>query len=1079
MESIILPLRAASARMLLVSLAILCMAGLATAQSTNSGDIRGTVTDASGAVIPGVKVTVLEVDTGVSNEYVTNGAGLYDTVSILPGRYRITFAKEGFNTFVRDGILLEVGAPLTVDAQLTLGSVQQQVEVTGEAPLLKTETAEQATTFQASVMNELPNVTRSWANMTKMMPGVTGSGTTITANGTMPYYSSFLADGASTTLPHSANVDLSIFEAVSEVQINTSTFSALYGTGAVAFNQISKSGTNQWHGSAYEFLQNNDFNARNFFSPTVPISKFNNFGGSVGGPIIRDKIFFFFDVEKIINNSSYYKYYTYPTSDMLAGNFSNPIFPTIYNPASLSNGVRTPFPGNMIPANQLDPLALAVQKYFPTPNLPGYVNNLLAGINSSSPWLKFFGRLDYNISDKNRLTLSVTEQDNPAPTLSPLCPVDCYIGDVNPYQAQITDVWTITPNIVNEFRIGYTREGDAFVPDTLGLNYPQKLGWTYSKANMFPGVTIGGPVGSTNIGQPGNNVTAIYAENGIDPSDTVTLIRGKHILHFGGEVLTFQDNDTPWGNINSGNFDFSGVFTASAPFSKGGLGYADFLLGQVDSWNATNSPINAMREVQPQLFVQDDYKITPHLTLNLGLRYQIQGGWYERHNQLGDFDPTITNPVTNTSGAMWFAPNDGRNSVEAQVNNIFLPRVGFAWSPANHNNWVVRGGFGIYSYGWSEDTYVAGAEGFGANSTGSLAETTQTEPVFLFSSTNPPLNYVGASKAPGAYNGIGVNFYPYHTPVARNYQWSLSIQRQLPFNMLAEAAYTGNHTNGLAFPVDINQVPENLLGVGTPQNERPYPQFLSISGSYYNALSNYNSLQLSLTKRFSYGLNFEVNYTWSKMLNEQDSSGWSGNGGTQVYQNAYLPGVNYGYSNLDRAQMFKGNLVYQLPIGKGRALLNRGGVVDALLGGWQASTIFIFESGSPYTATMGTVNLTGALSGNWYPNLVGNPSLSNPTIGNYFNLAAFAQPAAFTYGNSGRNTLFGPDLTDVDFSMGKNFGVPRLESGKLQIRFDATNIFNHPSFSNPNAYIGTPGAGIITSTSNGSRTLQLGARFSF
>jgi hypothetical protein len=1061
----------------MASMALLCMAGLAIGQSTNSGDLRGSVTDSTGDAVPGAKVTILNVDTGVAKDYFTNGAGIYDTVSILPGTYRITFAKEGFNTLVRTGISLEVGAPLTVDAQLTVGEVRQQIEVTAEGTLLKTETAEQSTTFQATTMNELPNVTRSWANMTQVLPGTVGSGTGIAVNGTMPYYASFLADGASTTLPHSANVDQSIFESVAEVQINTSTFSAQYGTGAVVFNQISKSGTNQWHGSAYEFFQNNDLNARNFFSPSVPIEKFNNFGGSIGGPIRKDKLFFFFNVEQITNNTTSYRYYTYPTSDMLAGNFSNPIFPTIYEPSSLSNGARTPFPGNIIPTNLMDPLALAVQKYFPSPNQPGYVNNLLTPIISTSPWLKFFGRLDYNISSTNRLILSVTEQNNPAPTLSPLCPVDCYSGDVNPYQAQLTEVWTITPNLVNEFRVGYTREEDHFSPYTLGLNYPQKLGWTYSEANMFPGVTIAGPVGGTNIGTPGNNVTAIYAENGIDPSDTATLIRGRHILHFGGEVLTFQDNDTPWGNINSGNFDFSGVFTASAPFGKGGLGYADFLLGQVDNWNATNSPINAMRQAQPQLFVQDDFKVTPHLTVNAGLRYQIEGGWTERHNQLGDFDPTLINPVTNTLGAMWFAPNDGRNSLESPVENIILPRVGFAWSPKN--NWVFRGGFGLYSYGWSEDTYVAGAEGFGANSTGSLAETTQTQPVFQFSSSNPPLNYVGASKSPGAYNGLSVNFYPYHTPAARNYQWSISIQRQLPFGMLAEAAYTGNHTNGLPFPVDINQVPASLLGLANPQNERPYPQFLTISGSYYNAISNYDSMQLSLRKRFSNGLNFDFNYTWSKMLDEQDSSGWSGNGGTQVYQSAYLPGINYGYSNFQRTQAVKGDFVYQLPVGKGKHFLNTGGFGDALLGGWQASAILTVQSGGPYTPTMGTADLSGALSGNWYPNVVGNPNLPNPTIGDYFNLAAFAQPSAFTFGNAGRNILFGPDLTDVNFSMGKTFALHVLERMRLQVRFDATNILNHTSFNNPNASIGTPGAGIITSTSVASRVLQIGARLSF
>lgn len=1060
--------------------AILCLAGLGLAQNTNSGDIRGTVTDPTGALVPDATVTVLNVDTGVMREYHTNAAGLYDTVSIIPGRYRVTFYKEGFSRVVRDGVTLEVGAPFTVDARLTVGSAQQQVEVSAESLLLKTETAEQASDFHSDTMAELPNVTRSWTNMTKMLPGVTGSGAALTVNGSMPNYANFMADGASVTLPHSANLDVANFEALEEVQIVTSTFSAQYGTGAVVYNQISKSGTNQWHGSGYEFVQNTALNARNFFSPSVPIIKFNNFGGSVAGPIRKDKAFFYANLEKIVKDSLSYTYYTFPTTDMLAGNFSNPIFGTIYDPASMTNGSRTAFPGNVIPASRMDPLAAAVQKYFPALNLPGYANNLLAPLTSTSPSMKYFGRGDYNFSEANRLTESFTRTNSRGHTPSPECPIDCSAGPTVTYQAQISDVWTISPTTVNEFRIGYVREDLRHTPDTLGLGFPQKLGWTYAEADMFPAVTIGGPVGATNMGTPTNNLNVQYAQNGIDPSDSVTLIRGKHILHFGGEYLFFRDNSTYWGNLQSGNFNFTGVYTSKAPFTAGGLGYADFLLGQVASWGATNSPMDGDIQKQPQLFVQDDFKVAPHLTVNLGLRYQIMGGWYERYNQMGTFDPTIINPATNTLGAMWFAPNNGRRSLEATVYNIVLPRVGFAWSPKS--NWVVRGGFGIYGYGWSEDTYAGNAEAVGSSHTGSLSESTQVQPLFFFSSTKPPLNYVGASKAPDSLNGHSAAFFSYHTPVPRNYQWSLSIQREVPGGMLAETAYTGNHTNGLANPVDINQVPYNKLGVGVAQNNRPYPQFLSIGGAagYDNAISNYDSLQLSLKKkRFSQGLSFEVNYTWSKMLSEQDSGGASGAGGSQIYQSSYFPGNNYAFSNLHRSQMFKGDLVYQLPIGKGKKLLSGGGPLDWVLGGWQASTIFIVEAGSRYTPVMGTTNLSGALSGSWFANLVGDPSLANPTVQKWFNLAAFAQPAPFTFGNAGRNILVGPLMSGIDFTMAKSFVIPRFERGRLQIRMDATNVINHPSFSNPSSSIGTPSAGVITGTSVGGRTVQLGARLSF
>jgi hypothetical protein len=360
-------------------------------------------------------------------------------------------------------------------------------------------------------------------------------------------------------------------------------------------NQVSKSGTNQFHGSAYEYVQNDFFNARNFFANTVPHLRYNNFGGTVGGPIIKNKAFFFFNVDKLINNTSSFFSNTYSTADQRAGNFSNSaLYPTIYDPASplttnaQGQSTRAPFAGNLIPANRLDPVALKIQQLYPLPNVPGYTNNWVGFLSTPSPFLRYFGRADYNLTDANRLTMSVTERDNPAVYPDPAAPLSAYTGDVDSYNAQISDVWTISANTVNEFRYGFTRQGNYFASRTLGLNIPQQIGLTYAKANVAPTVNITGSCCSS-IG-PGTNAT--YVENSFDPSDVVTLIRGKHILHFGGEVLMYQDNSTPWGNINSGNFSFSGVFTQQAPFvAKGGLGYADFLLGQVDSWNATNTPI--------------------------------------------------------------------------------------------------------------------------------------------------------------------------------------------------------------------------------------------------------------------------------------------------------------------------------------------------------------------------------------------------------------------------------------------------------------------------------------------------------
>ncbi len=1084
------------------------MSGLTFAQNTNSGEIRGTVTDPTGAVVPGVSVGILNTDTGASKELTTNDAGIYDAVSILPGHYQLTFTKPGFEKVVRSGIDLTVGVT-TVDAQLTVGVTQTEVQVTAGQPLLQTESGEQSTTLDAQTMQVLPNVNQSWANFTKLLPGAAGSGTGVAVNGNLPYYNNFLADGANVMLPHSANFDQMVFEDVAEVQMNTANFSAEYGVGGAVFNQISKAGTNQWHGSAYEYFQNDALNARNFFSKTVPFQRFDNFGGAVGGPILKNKLFFFFNIDKTINNSSGVYTNTYPTTAMRNGDFSDLTeWPIIYQPNTLgqgANGGRIPFPGNKIPASLMDPLALKFQSLFPQPNQPGYSNNWVGTLESPNPFLKWFGRVDYNISDKNRLTFSITQSDNPAQYPQPY-PIGAQAGDVDRYNMQVSDVYSISPTTVNELRVGFTRQGNWFEPLSLNQNIPQTLGWTYPEANLPPSLQFDGNPGTTWIG-PSTN--AIYVENAIDTSDVVTLIRGRHILKFGGEFLDYQDNSTPWGNINAGTFLFSGAFTQQAPSGSGGLGYADFLLGQVANWSASNTPIVGFRDKAPQFFVQDDFKVTQKLTLNIGLRYQIQQGWHEVANRIGDFDPTLTNPVTNTPGAMWFGGQDGRTNLENTIYDIFLPRVGFAWAPGKA--WVLRGGFGIYDGPWSLDTYSGGSEGLGTNSHGSLSSTDQINPVFILSqATYANLNYIGPNRSAASFNGQSPPYYPRNTPMLKQYQWSFTIERQFGAAFVAQASYVGNHGSNLSFPVDVNQVPGNLLpqsaaNSSNAQNLRPFPQFSSINGNNYNAISNYDALQLQLKKRFSRGLQFSFNYTWSKMLTDQDSSGWGSRDGGQLYQSAYNPMLNYALSNFDIPQMFKGDLVYDLPFGKGRTFLNSNGFVDAVLGGWQFATTYVLESGTPFTPLVGTNNQSGALSGNWYPNLIGDPNVSNPTVGQWFNTCirlqngtnypagcanpAFAVPAPGTFGNMGRNILRGPGIEDVDFSLGKNFKFPLPhETGNLQVRFDALNGLNHPNFSTPGNNLGTSGAGVITSTTNnynstnnsfGQRLIQLGVRISF
>jgi len=1072
------------------------------AQSSNSADLRGTVTDASGAVIPGASVTITNTETGVVMVLNTNESGIYDSVSIRPGKYKVTFAKEGFGKLVRDGITLDTGVR-SLDAQLNVGGTQQEIQVTAEATLLKTDTGEQSSTLRTDVMSQLPNIGQDWQNFQKFLPGFSGANNAngaLSINGNMPMYFNIMADGGSVILPHSNNFDVAIFETVQEVQIQTSTFSAQYGIGGAVFNQISKGGTNQFHGAGYEYLRNNYFNSRNTFSPSVGLSRWNNFGGSIGGPVIKNKMFFYFNVDKIINNGGSYPFSSFPTALARAGNFSdtgsNKVTSyqnLIYDPlTTVSTGpsafTRTAFPNNIIPTNRFSPVAIAAQSLWPMPNIGvanQVSNNYQTFVPSVSPFMKYFGRMDYNISDANRLSFSITQRDNKGVGYSSNCPSGCNPFDIDSRNIQLSDVWTIKPTIVNEFRMAYTRQGNWYTPQSAGQGYPAKLNMPYAIADVLPTLTISGPVGGTSIG-PGTN--AIYAEDSLQPSDVVTLIKGKHILHFGGELLDFRDNSTPWGNINAASLTFSGAFTRSGyNVTTSGLGYADFLLGPVASWSAGYTPLTGARQMNPQVFIQDDFKVLPNLTVNLGLRYERQAGWHEVANRIGTFDPDLANPVSGNKGAMWIAPANGRTNLMEGV-NVWLPRASFAWNLAS--KWSIRGGGGIYSLPWSIDTYSAGALGFGTKSSGSISNTDQTTPLFYSQNPTPPITTQWgcvpgtgclnlASHDPGGYNGQGVSYMPRNIPVGKNYQWSLSVQREIG-SMVVETAYVANHGTGLPYSIDVNQVPVANLGQLPVQNYRPYPQFAGIGGNYFDAYSNYNSLQVSLRKRFAHGFSFDTNYVWSKMMSSYDSSGWGSRNGTNTIQSSYDRKSSYGLSNFDIPHAWKGSVVYEMPFGKGKKLLNQGGVVNAIAGGWQVSSLFTYQSGNTFTAQMNSNN-SNSQAQSQLPNVVTGVPLypDNQTAAQWFNPAAFVAPGQYKFGNEGRNILRGPNFSDIDFSASKTLRIPKWEVGQIQFRFDATNALNHTSLGIPNASIGGSTVGQITGAALSGRTLQLGARLTF
>jgi hypothetical protein len=1126
----------------LITLALMLVGTVLRAQNTNSGDINGIVTDNTGAAVPGATVTVLNVETGVSKTYVTNDSGVYDTSSIVAGTYKITFAKQGFSTFVRSSVTIIVGVT-KVDAQLSVGSVTQEVVVNTDVPLLKTENGEQNVTLSAETLAALPEVGQDWTRFNILLPGSSGApggsqgvlaqggstapGITVAVNGNLPF-STVLADGAESTLPASANSDIFTQETIQELQVNTATGSAQYGVGGILYNQISKGGTNRFHGSLYEYFQNEALNALPyaFSGPTKKYFRYNNFGGSVGGPILHDKLFFYFNVDKIISHgSTSASSFTVPTAAVMAGDFSGPGFQTIYDPATQYTQptgtytypgqttattcpcvIRQSFAdeyhnGNKIPTSRLDPVAVATQAYWPKPNGSGSLNsnglvqnNYTYTAPQSSPFIRYFGRLDYQIRSNNRLSMSINEGDNPGQGFGAgICPINCQSQDVSKVNSQISDVWSFGPRVTNEVRMGYTNQLNFFSPLSAGLGYPAKIGLKFAKADTFPTFNFASGTYS-GILSPQSN--AVYKEHAFNPSDVVTMVVGKHILHFGGELLIYQNNSTAWGNTDAGSFTYTGTYTQAGPgVTSSGWTYADFLLGQTNKWTASVTPEFGGRQKLPQLFVQDDYKVKSNLTLNLGLRYQIQTGWSEVKGNERSFDPTVPNPGTGTLGALWYGSTkaNGRGRIQNSVYSTFLPRFGFAYQL--DPNTVIRGGFGLYAYNWSNDTYNGGVMGAAFGSAGSVTDSTNgVAPVVILSGSGANLPYIPTSTDPAALNAQGtktqnLNWAQYHQPVGGSYQWDIQAQRQINSNLVASLAYVGTHGHDLPWVVDFNQVHQGNLAVND-QQFKPFPTYgaLNISGTApgLNAISNYNSLQAVIEQRMSHGLNYSFSYVWSHFLDDMDTSGWGSRAGNQGWQNAYNPQANYGNSNFDVRNAFKGHALYQLPFGQGKQFLNNSRILDEVVGGWQVSTLLIIQSGQPFTPVMSNGGNSYASGGGgfaWYPNVIGNPSLANRGVKQWFNEAAFAVPTSGTFGNERRGQLNGPGLTTVSLSLGKTFAI--REGMGLQIRADADNVFNHPNYALPNANLSLTGSAISTGTSNISNTsipmrnMQLNARFSF
>ncbi|MBI1356178.1 MAG: hypothetical protein GC160_17695 [Acidobacteria bacterium] len=1097
----------------------------------SQGTIQGVVTDDSAAVIPGAEVTLTNLDTGVARTTQSNQVGFYSVPGLNPGPYKATATAEGFAPTELSNLRLEVGQTLRADFQLSLGSVTEVVEVSAAAQLVQSEKTEVGQVIDSKRILEMPLNGRNYLELAKFSVGVLpardlGKGTRqdgesggeggLLAMGMHAAQTNVLLDGADNSSRNSggalgfqAQATKPSVDAVGEFRVITNNISAEYGYRMGAKVIVStKSGTNQLHGSAYEFLRNSSLDGSNFFAnrsgAPKPTLRRNQFGATVGGPIIKNKMFGFFSWQTTKQRLGQSFLSSVPTAAVKNGDFSGEPNPNmaIFDPLTLAGGKRTAFPNFMIPSTRFDPVAKGIVDLYPDPNLPGTRNNYFYSPSDTIDSNQYDMKWDYNVNDAHRAFIRYSIRDenvlNNCPLPLPACGGTGQTVKLPGNNVAAAFQSTFGASMFNELRFGYTHFPTAFdIPFTENLN--SSLG-----IKGAPGDSLGdGLDQGYSLFVPGSNFTSVGPRafwpniNNLDNlqiSDNFAIIKGNHTVKFGVE---YRRTDVPRypSRFRRGQFNFNGQFTAEQPASgasRGATGssMADMLLGWAN--NETWGFPNGEEIISPYLgtFVQDDWKVTNKLTINMGIRY-------ERF-----LPPTFPNPSTQTvsrflteingrpfgdgeglpvgaPGAWGEAqylpyfvqPTSSSDSGGKTDNNNFAPRLGIAYRVTEKT--VLRAGGGIF-YGESDNVQGESARFFTgaplANEFTAQQPFTQTS-LFVqdgFAPVTPqgfPAPGLGATTAK---DGAWPQFY--------SGQWFFDLQQQLPFDTLLTVGYNGTSTSQLASGININR--PVTLGDGSinvnNRRIRPFFNGVTMVGSQFNN-ANYNSLTVKAEKRLTKGFTFLSSFTWSHNIDYGDENLFQGDTGQERY--TYNQSIERGNASLDRRLAYVLSTVYELPFGKGKSYLNGNGVGRWILGDWQIGGILSLLRGTPdsHTFNADTTGVGGANRGD----VVSNPNLpaSERTIDRWFNTSFVTAGQPFQLDNAGRNLIVGPPTQNFDFSLSRRFFLP-FEGHSLQFRFESFNFTNHPNFGRPNTAVGSANAGVITSASE-PRRIQFGLKYIF
>lgn len=1081
--------------MRLITLVVMGMISAFVLQAqVDTGAITGTVTDASGAVIPNAKVTVKNVETNLAVNLATNDSGFYSAMALKPGSYQVATTAEGFRGATRTAIELRVQERLQIDFTLEVGMATSEVSVTAAAPLLESETSSLGQVVERRTINELPLNGRNFIQLATLGAGTLPSSRTaerdnFVSNGARAVQNSYLLDGVENKNrilgfdKGSAQIVQPVIDAIQEFKVQTSTFSAEFGQAAGGVVNVTlRSGTNQFHGSLFEFLRNSALDAKPYFQPAgggKPAFIQNQFGATFGGPVIRDRTFFFGSWQSSRELNAAPQIASVPLAPVRAGNFGTT---RMYDPATLranpagSGSVRDQFPNNIIPASRWDPVAVKFAALFPEPNLAGAVRNYFSNPKERVSNDQYNIRVDHKLGDHDTMfgRYSGSRNTNILPAPLPPPASDVSIAEPNSQSVAWSETHLFGGSKVNEFRFGFVRtqmlqradaprrfeefgiKGAADDPTITGLPTVPITSLT-TLGTTGPGTLPISAAGSTNM--PIDKRGRIWQF-----IDNFSWLRGRHTFKAGGDIQQV----TMYGFVTNNarpQFAFNGVYTQN-PQARSGTGnaYGDFLLGLSSNAVVATRGISTSRQRIYQGYMQDDWKATTRLTLNFGVRYELAKPFWELDDRQANF---VLEPGAFFAKLLY--ANDrkdsglGRSLVHSDFNN-FAPRVGFAYQATKRT--VVRGGAGVF-YGRDENI------GVGRRLTNNPPYFIQSR--FVSDQLNPLITLRDGFPAnaldPARVTNPEVNSYPADYPLPYVLQWNFNVQQELPGALVGQVSYTGSGSKRLYFVNNVNLPPP---GPGAVDARRPIQGVGGVFVTAPNVNSTYHALLGKLERRFTAGFSVLASYTLGHSI---DGGGNNNDQSDPAPVNPRDLKLHKGNSNYDVRQRIVTSVVWELPFGKGRRLANSNTVAKAMLGGWQLAGIASAQTGQPFSVSQSVDNTnTGGAA---RPDRLrdGNlPSdLRTPT--HWFDLDAFATPNGFNYGNSGRNILRAPGQHNIDLSVARTFQLG--ERFRLQYRGEFFNLFNTPQFGLPAASIGAAGVGIIGSVVTPERQIQMALKLQF